>query len=118
MTDRYVLEYLHCSRGMDTESKITCSDSALRALDKSSLSEEEKASLKAGMHEIRHKSMVELSNPPKTSVRVNVVQNPNTDKFEYAAVLASDDVKNARFYSDSDMLVNFVLESTGPACNQ
>ena len=114
VTDRYVLEYLDCSRGIiDTESEITCFNSTLGALDKSSLSEDEKASLKTGMQKIGFIRMIDLSSPTKTSVQVGVIQNPGTDKFEYVAMLTTDEYENREFYSDTDMLVNFVLESAG-----
>ena len=112
-TDRYVLKYLDCSRGIDTESEITCLNLTLGALDKSSLSEDEKASLKRGIHKISFLNIIDLSSPPKTSVLVGVIQNPETDRFEYVAMLATDDVENRKFYSDTELLVNFVLESAG-----
>ena len=111
VTDRFVLKYLDCSGGLDTESENTCVTSTVDALDKSSLSEDEKESLKRGIHEISFLNIIDLSSPPKTSVLVGVIQNPESDKFEYVAMLTGDEVENREFYSDADLLVNFVLES-------
>ena len=52
VTDRFVLKYLDCSGGLDTESEYAFFTSTLGALDKSYLPENEKVSLKIGIQNI------------------------------------------------------------------